>query len=124
MTASGYFNGIFPLENLFAHQRGFNGGKFTQNPCSKVIDPDADTAPFTVIATIVAIVGATVAVVVIPLGIMILGSITDGLAVIGVADMIVLAAIAGLVAGGTVVWISYVLARQPHHAEDPELLAA
>ena len=91
---------------------------------ASVIDPDADTASFTLIAAIGAIVGATVAVVVIPLGITILGSITDGFAVIGVADLIVLAAIAGLVAGGTVVWVSYVLARQPHHAEDPELLAA
>ena len=32
MPVSGDMNSIFPLENLFAHQRGFYGGKFSQNP--------------------------------------------------------------------------------------------
>ena len=91
---------------------------------ASVIEPEADTASVTLIGTIGAVVGATVAVVVMPLGITILGSITDGLAIIGVADLIVLSAITGLVAGGSVVWLSYVLARQPQHAEDTDLLAA
>jgi hypothetical protein len=55
---------------------------------ASVIDPDAATASITVIGTIGAIVGATVAVVVIPLGVTILGSVTDGHAIIGVADLI------------------------------------
>jgi hypothetical protein len=91
---------------------------------ASVIEPDADTASLTLIGTIGAVVGAVVAVVIVPLGITILGSVTDGLAIIGVADLFVLVAIAGLVAGGSVTWLSYVLARQPQHAEDPELLAA
>ena len=91
---------------------------------ASVIDPEATTASVTVIGTIGAVVGATVAVVVIPLGITVLGSVTDGLAIIGVADLFVLAAITGFVAGASVVWLSYVLARQPEHTEDSELLAA
>jgi hypothetical protein len=91
---------------------------------ASVIDPEASTSSVTVIGTLGAIVGATVAVVVFPLGVTILGSVTDGLAIIGVTDLIVLAAVTGLVAGGSVVFVSYVLARQPEHAEDPELLAA
>lgn len=96
----------------------------TTKAIAGVIDPGATTASVTLIATIGAIVGATVAVVIMPLGITVLGSVTDGRAIIGVADLIVLSALAGLVAGGSVVWLSYVLARQPQHVEDPELLAA
>jgi hypothetical protein len=91
---------------------------------ASVIEPEAATASLTLIGTIGAVVGAVVAVVIVPLGITILGSVTDGMAIISVADLFVLAAIAGLVAGGSVTWLSYVLARQPAHAEDPELLAA
>ncbi len=91
---------------------------------ASVIDPEAATSSVTVIGTIGAVVSATVAVVVVPLGVTVLGSITEGLAVIGVADLFIVAAIAGLVAGASVVWLSYVLARRPEHAEDPELLAA
>jgi len=91
---------------------------------ASVIEPEGDTVSVTLIGTIGAVVGATVAVVVMPLGITILGSVTDGLAIIGVADLIILAAITGVVAGGSVVWLSYVLARQPQHVEDTDLLAA
>ena len=91
---------------------------------ASVIEPEAETSSVTLIGTVGAIVGATVAVVIMPLGITILGSVADGLAIIGVADLIILAAVAGLVAGGSVVWLSYVLARQPQHVEDTDLLAA
>jgi len=96
----------------------------TTKAIASVIDPDATTASVTVIGSIGAVVGATVAMVVIPLGVTVLGSVTDGAAIIGVADLFVLAAITGLVGGGSVVWFSYVLARQPQPAEDPELLSA
>jgi hypothetical protein len=91
---------------------------------ASVIEPDAATASVTVIGAVGAVVGATVAVVVVPLGITVLGSITNGLAVIGVADLFVLAAVTGLVAGACVVWLSYVLARKPQEAQDPDLMAA
>lgn len=91
---------------------------------ASVIDPEATTTSVTVIGTIGAIVGATVAIVVIPLGVTVLGSITDGLAIIGVADLFMLVAVTGVVAGGSVAWLSYVLARQTQPAPDPDLLAA
>lgn len=91
---------------------------------ASVIDPEAATASVTVIGSVGAVVGATVAIVVMPLGVTVLGSITDGAAIIGVADLFILTAIAGLVGGGSVVWLSYVLARQPEPKDDPELLAA
>lgn len=91
---------------------------------ASVIEPEAATASVTVITTVGAVVGATVAMVVMPLGVTILGSINDGTAIIGVADLVLLAAVTGLLAGGSVVWLSYLLARQPQPTADPELLAA
>ena len=52
-----------------------------------------------------------------------LGSIAEGRAIVGVADLVLLASLAGLVAGGSVAWFSYVLARPHEPAEDTELLA-
>lgn len=90
---------------------------------SRVIDPGTPSAPGAIIVSLGAVIGATIAMVVYPLGITVLGSITEGNAVIGVADFVVLTAVAGLIAGAGVAWFSYILARPSAPAEDPELLA-
>jgi hypothetical protein len=88
-----------------------------------VLDPEASSAPSWLIAPLGATVGAVIGVVVFPLGVTILGTISEGIATVTVTQMVVLLSIAGLLGGAIVVWQSYLLARPPAHAEDTELLA-
>jgi hypothetical protein len=90
----------------------------------RVLDPEASSAPLAVVAPLGAIVGAVIGMVVFPLGITVAGSISEGNANIGVADLTVLTAITGLVGGGAIAWLSYILVRPSSPADDPELLAA
>lgn len=90
----------------------------------KVLAPEASSAPLIVVAPLGAVIGAVIGMVVFPLGITVAGSISEGNANIGVADLAVLTAIAGLVGGGAVAWLSYILVRPSTPADDPELLAA
>ncbi|KAA3641895.1 MAG: hypothetical protein DWP92_00365 [Armatimonadetes bacterium] len=91
---------------------------------ARVIEPEGKSVSLGVIASVGALIAPTVAMVVFPLGITVMGSVREGSAVIGVADFVVLAAVAGLLAGGSVAWLSYILARPSVPADDPELLAA
>jgi hypothetical protein len=89
-----------------------------------VLDPDASAAPMWLIASLGATVGAVIGVVVFPLGVTILGTISEGIATVTVTQMIVLLTVAGALGGAIVVWQSYLLSRPPIHVEDTELLAA
>lgn len=91
---------------------------------ARVIDPDADSASPILIGPIGVIVGAVVAISVFPLGVSILGSLTDGVATITVLQMTLLTAIVGIAGGGAIVWLSYIMARPPESADDPELMTA
>jgi len=90
---------------------------------ARVLEPDASSAPLIIIGPLGAVIGAVIGMVVFPLGITVMGSISEGNAVIGVADLVILTAITGLVAGGAVAWLSYILARPSAPAEDTELLS-
>lgn len=90
----------------------------------RVLDPQASSAPLVVVAPLGAAIGAIIGMIVFPLGITVAGSISEGNANIGVADLVMLTAIVGLVAGGSVAWLSYLLVRPSVPADDPELLAA
>ncbi len=89
-----------------------------------VIDPDSSPAQMFVIAPLGALIGAVIAMVVFPLGVTMLGMIAEGTATVTVTQMMILVVIAGVVGGGSIVWISYVLARPPVHTDDPDLLPA
>ena len=89
----------------------------------RVLDPDTKSS-LAVVVPVGAILGALVAMSLIPLGISVLGSIRAGLVIIGVANFVMLSALAGFVAGGVVAWITYVIVRPPAHKEDTELLSA
>jgi len=91
---------------------------------ARVVDPEGSRSSLALVVPVGAAVGALVSMVVIPLGVTVLGAITEGQAVIGVADMVMLVAVTGLVAGGSVGWLIHVLVRPPVHEEDSELLAA
>lgn len=91
---------------------------------ARVIEPEGKSVSLGVIASVGAVVAPTVAIVVFPLGITVLGSVRDGSAILSVADFVILAAIAGLLAGGSVAWISYILARPSTPVADPELQTA
>lgn len=88
---------------------------------SRAIDPDTVSASLTVIAPLGALVAAIISMAVFPLGSVILGSIDDGIVTLGVVAMVGLAGLAGAVAGGFVVWLSYILARPPSHETDTSL---
>lgn len=88
----------------------------------RVLDPDSQSS-LAVVVPLGAFLGAVGAMAIIPLGISVLGSVDGGLVIIGVADFVVLAALAGLVAGGIVAWITYVIVRPPAYKEDAELLS-
>jgi hypothetical protein len=90
---------------------------------ARVIEPGASAAPLIVVAPLGAVIAAVVGVVVFPIGVTIMGSISEGNAIIGVADMVILAATAGLVSGGSVAWLSYILSRPSAPEIDTELLA-
>ncbi len=104
---------------------GFSGallGVITK-AVSSIIDPDASPAPVWFIAPLGAMVGAVIGVVVFPLGVTVIGTLTEGVATVTVTQMVVLLATAGFLGGAIVVWQSYLLARPPVHEGDPELLA-
>ncbi len=88
----------------------------------RVIEPESKSS-LAVVIPLGALLGAIGAMAILPLGISVLGSIDQGAVVIGVADFVVLAGLAGLVAGGIVAWITYVIVRPPAYKEDTELLA-
>jgi hypothetical protein len=87
----------------------------------RVLDPDAKSS-LAVVVPLGAFLGAVGSMAVIPLGVSVLGSVDGGLVIIGVADFVLLAALAGLVAGGIVAWLTYVIVRPPAYKEDTELL--
>ncbi|MCB1246336.1 MAG: hypothetical protein KDB69_03635 [Acidimicrobiia bacterium] len=89
---------------------------------SRVVDPDGSAGSLWVMVPVGSVVAAIVSMIVFPLGVTVLGSITDGNAVIGVADMVVLVVVAGAVAGGIVAWLSAIIARPTTPAPDDELL--
>lgn len=90
---------------------------------SAVIDPDAIPAPLWLIAPLGAMVGSVIGVVVFPLGVTVVGTLTEGIATVTVTQMVALLSAAGFLGGAIVVWQSYLLARPPVHEGDPELLA-
>lgn len=90
---------------------------------SRVIDPDSESASLGVIAPLGLVIAPVIAMAVFPLGIVTLGDIADGRASIGVVRMVLLSGLVGLVAGGIIVWLSYILARPPVTAEDDSLHA-
>ena len=89
----------------------------------RVLDPDTGSS-LLVVVPIGAFLGAVGSMIVMPLGVSVFGSIDGGRLFISVADFVLLAATAGLVAGGIVAWITYVIVRPPAYKEDTELLAA
>jgi hypothetical protein len=91
---------------------------------ARVLEPEASSAPLAVVAPLGSIIGAVIGMVVFPLGITVVGSISEGSAIIGVSNLVILAGVVGIVAGAIVTWLTYVLARPSTPAVDPELLAA
>jgi len=90
----------------------------------RVLDPEGASGSLAVLVPLGAVIAGVISMIVFPLGVTVMGSITEGNAVIGVADMVVLVSIAGLIGGGAVGWVSYVIVRPSTPAEDTELLAA
>lgn len=80
---------------------------------SRAIDPEADSASLAVIAPLGMVIAPVIAMAMFPLGAVVLGSIEDGTVTLGVVEMVALAAVTGLVAGGFIAWLSYILARPP-----------
>jgi hypothetical protein len=106
---------------------GFAGGAVVSGVTfgiARVIDPDATPVSSVIVILTGATVGATVAIVVMLLGAGILGTVADGVATVTVVQMVIFTAVIGLSGGGTVTWLSYVLARPPVYETDPDLLAA
>jgi hypothetical protein len=90
----------------------------------RVLDPVSASTTLWIVAPAGAIVGATLAMAVYPLGVSMLGSLADGNATISVMGMTMLTAILGVVGGAVIVWQSYVMSRPQQAQPDPELLAA
>jgi hypothetical protein len=88
---------------------------------SRAIDPDAASASLAVIAPLGIVVAPVIGMAVFPLGVVVLGSIDEGTTTLGVVEMVALAGLTGLVAGGLVVWLSYILARPPIAQEDTSI---
>jgi hypothetical protein len=88
---------------------------------SRVIDPDAHSASLGVIASLGVVIAPIVGMAVFPLGAVALGTIEEGTVTLSVVQMVSLALITGFVAGGFVVWLSYVLARPPAVKEDASI---
>ncbi len=99
---------------------GFVAAVATQ-AVSRAIDPDAASASLAVIAPLGMVVAPVIGMSVFPLGAVVLGSIEEGTATVGVVEMVALAGATGLVAGGFVVWLSYILARPPTATEDTSI---
>lgn len=91
---------------------------------ARVVDPESSSGSLILLVPLGAVVAGIVAMIVFPLGITVLGSISDGNAIVGVGDMVILVLLAGAIAGGAVAFVSYVIVRPPAPVEDTELLAA
>jgi hypothetical protein len=87
-----------------------------------VVDPDSGTGSLLLLVPLGIAVAGIVSMIVFPLGVTVLGSISEGNANIGVANMVVLVSLAGAASGGSVAFVSYVLVRPPAPVEDTELL--
>jgi len=90
---------------------------------ARVIDPDAPSVSSLIVVVVGGIVGAIAAITVMLLGAGILGTVAEGIATVTVVEMVIFTATIGLAGGGTVTWLSYILARPPVYETDPELLA-
>lgn len=88
---------------------------------TRVIDPDASSASLGVIATLGLVIAPVIGMAVFPLGAVVLGTIEEGTVTLSVVQMVSLALTTGFVAGGLVVWLSYILARPPIVKEDPAI---
>lgn len=91
---------------------------------ARVLDPDAGGVGLWVIAPLGAIVGGVIAFAVFPLGVSAFGTLQDGVATVSVTEMMLLTGIVGIAGGSVITWQSYVMARPPETAEDPDLLPA
>lgn len=80
---------------------------------ARAIDPEARSASLAIIAPLGVVVAAVLGMALFPLGTIVFGSIEEGNATLSVVELIALAATTGLVAGGLIVWLSYILARPP-----------
>jgi hypothetical protein len=88
---------------------------------ARVIDPDAVTAPLWIIASLGIIIAPVVAMAIFPLGAVALGSLDGGVVTLSVVQIVALASTTGLVAGGAVVWLSYILTRHPESEGDASI---
>jgi hypothetical protein len=93
----------------------------TTKAIATVIDPDAESASLAIIGTLGVIIAPVIGMAVFPIGAIALGSITDGIVTLSVIQIVALALIVGFVAGGFVVWLSYILARPPLVKEDTSI---
>ncbi len=93
----------------------------TTKAIARVIDPDANAASLVVIATLGVIIAPVIGMAVFPIGAIVLGSIAEGVVTLSVIQMVALGLITGFVAGGFIVWLSYILARPPVVKEDPSI---
>ena len=96
---------------------GFVAGVATR-AVSRAIDPDAASASLAVIAPLSMVIAPVIGMAVFPLGAVVLGSIDEGTVTVSVVEMVALAGVTGLVGGGFIVWLSYILARPPIAEED------
>lgn len=93
----------------------------TTSAISRVIDPDAESASLAVTAPLGMVIAVVIAMAVFPLGAIVLGFVDEGTVTLSVIQMIALASATGLVAGGLIVWLSYILARPPTAEADTSL---
>jgi len=93
----------------------------TTRAVTRAIAPAAASASLAVMAPLGVVVAVVIGMAVFPLGSVVLGTIEEGTVTVSVVEMVSLAGIAGLVAGGLVVWLSYILARPPAVAEDTSI---
>lgn len=89
---------------------------------ARVIDPNTTSASLWVIATLGIVIAPIIGMAVFPLGAVVLGTIEEGVVTLSVIQMVSLALITGFVAGGFIVWLSYILARPPMAKEDASIL--
>lgn len=90
---------------------------------TRVIDPEATSAAFALVAVVGMVVAPVVAMAAFPLGTIVFGSIDNGTVSLGVAEMVWLTAAVGILAGAMVVWLAYILARPPVEEADLGLLS-
>ncbi len=89
---------------------------------SRVIDPETSGGSLWLVIPLGGTIAAIIAMVVLPLGVTVLGTISEGNAIIGIGDMVILVAIAGITAGGVVASLATAISRPTVPTDDPELL--